>query len=565
MYIALSAGFFMKEIYHFDAIVVGSGISGGWAAKELCEKGLHTLMLERGEMVEHIKDYTHANKDPWELPHRNRLTQEEKKTYHIQCRHYSIGEDNKQYYVKDSENPYEEKQRYDWIRADVFGGRSLLWGRIAVRWSELDFNANLKDGYGVDWPIRYNDIAPWYDYVEKFIGINGKKEGIPHLPDGVFQSPMEMNCAEELVKQKIESRYSNIKLIHTRIANLTAPKDGRSACQLRNLCHRGCPYGAYFSSQSSTIPAALKTGRLTIKTGSIVNRIIYDENKGIATGVEVIDRQTLKTYVYTARIIFVNASTIATTHLLLSSACNRFPNGMGNDFDLVGRHLMDHHKGVSVTGEIEGMEDKYYFGKKPGGVYVPRFKNIDVQEKNFIRGYYFQGNGFRDVVSSGEIGVGLKESLTEPGPWKMRLMYYGETLPYAENRITINKNIKDVYGRPGLSIDCSFKENEKAIFKDAETTLQQIMHEIGLKNISVSSKMSAPGNSNHEMGTARMGHDEKSSVLNKWNQLHAVKNVFITDGSCMTSSNCINPSLTYMALTARAVDFAIRSLKKGEL
>jgi choline dehydrogenase-like flavoprotein len=555
----------MKEIYNFDAIVIGSGISGGWAAKELCEKGLKTLILERGEMVEHVKDYTHANKNPWELPHKNRLTQEEKKIYCIQSRHYSIGEDNKQYYTKDSENPYEEIQRFDWIRSDVFGGRSLLWGRISVRWSDLDFEANSKDGYGVDWPIRYKDIAPWYDYVEKFIGVSGKKEGIPQLPDGVFQPAMDMNCAEQVVKQKIESRYSNIKMIQARIANLTEPKDGRSSCQYRNLCHRGCPYGAYFSSQSSTIPAALKTNNLTIKTGAIVNRIIYDETKGIATGVEVIDRTTLKTYVYNARIIFVNASTVATAHLLLSSTSNRFQNGIGNDYDIVGRHLMDHHKGMSVTGEVEGYEDKYYYGKKPGGIYIPRFKNITTQEKNFLRGYYFQGNGFRDPVGSNTIGKELKESLTNLGPWKMRLMYYGETLPYKENRVTLNTNIKDVYGRPGLSIDCSFKENEKAIFKDAEETLKNMMEEIGLKNLSVSSAMSAPGNSNHEMGTARMGHDEKTSVLNKWNQVHAVKNIFITDGSCMTSSNCINPSLTYMALTARAADFAVRALKRGDL
>jgi choline dehydrogenase-like flavoprotein len=555
----------MKEIYNFDAIVIGSGISGGWAAKELCEKGLKTLILERGEMVEHVKDYTHANKNPWELPHKNRLTLEDKKIYRIQSRHYSIGEDNKQYYTKDSENPYEEIQRFDWIRSDVFGGRSLLWGRISVRWSDLDFEANSKDGYGVDWPIRYKDLAPWYDYVEKFIGVSGKKEGIPQLPDGVFQPAMKMNCAERVVKQKIESKYNNIKLIQARIANLTEPKDGRSSCQYRNLCHRGCPYGAYFSSQSSTIPAALKTNNLTIKTGAIVNRIIYDEAKGIAIGVEVIDRTTLKTYVYHARIIFVNASTVATAHLLLNSTSNRFQNGIGNDYDMVGRHLMDHHKGMSVTGEIEGYLDQYYYGKKPGGIYIPRFKNINTQEKSFLRGYYFQGNGFRDAVSNGEVGVALKERLTEPGPWKMRLMYYGETLPYAENRITLNKDIKDIYGRPGLTIDCSFKENEKAIFKDAEETLKNMMEEIGLKNLSVSSAMSAPGNSNHEMGTARMGHDEKTSVLNKWNQVHAVKNIFITDGSCMTSSNCINPSLTYMALTARAADYAVRALKRGEL
>ena len=556
----------MKENYHFDAIVIGSGISGGWAAKELCEKGLKTIVLERGTMVEHIKDYTHATKDPWELPHRNRLTEEEKKIYYVQSRHYSIGEDNKQYYVRDIDHPYEEKQRYDWVRADVFGGRSLLWGRISVRWNDIDFGANLKDGHGVDWPIRYKDIAPWYDYVEKFIGVNGTKEGLEILPDGQFQPGFEMNCAEKEVKKRLESQYSHIRLITTRTANLSAPLDGRSACQHRNLCHRGCPFGAYFSTQSSTLPAAAKTGNLTIRTGAVVNRILYDEKSGKASGVEVIDRETLKTYVYTADIIFLNASTLATAYILLNSTSSRFPNGMGNDFDIVGRHLMDHHKGLSITADIEGMEDKYTFGRRPGGVYIPRFKNIHTQEKDFIRGYYYQGNGYRESNSgSDEIGAGLKAAMTEPGKWKLRLSYYGETLPYAENRMTLNTNIKDIFGRPGMSIDCSFKENEKAIFKDAGNTIQQMLNDIGLKNVKVSGKMSAPGNANHEMGTARMGHDEKTSVLNKWNQLHAVKNLFITDGSSMASSNCINPSLTYMALTARAVDYALREMKKGNI
>jgi choline dehydrogenase-like flavoprotein len=556
----------MKENYHFDAIVIGSGISGGWAAKELCEKGLKTIILERGTMVEHIKDYTHATKDPWELPHRNRLTEEEKKIYYIQSRHYSIGEDNKQYYVRDIDHPYEEKQRYDWVRADVFGGRSLLWGRISVRWNDIDFGANLKDGHGVDWPIRYKDIAPWYDYVEKFIGVSGTKEGLEILPDGQFQPAFDMNCAEREVKKRLEDQYSHIRMIPTRTANLSAPVDGRSACQHRNLCHRGCPFGAYFSTQSSTLPAAAKTGNLTIRTGAVVNKILYDEKTGKASGVEVIDRETLKTYVYTANIIFLNASTLATAYILLNSTSNRFPNGMGNDFDIVGRHLMDHHKGLSITADIEGMEDKYTFGRRPGGVYIPRFKNIHTQEKNFIRGYYYQGNGYRENSSGAdEIGAGLKAAMTEPGKWKIRLSYYGETLPYAENRMTLNTDFKDIFGRPGMSIDCSFKDNEKAIFKDAGDTIQQILNDIGLKNVKVSGKMSAPGNANHEMGTARMGHDEKTSVLNKWNQLHAVKNLFITDGSAMASSNCINPSLTYMALTARAVDYALREMKKGNI
>ena len=563
----VSAVFFvMKENYHFDAIVIGSGISGGWAAKELCEKGLKTIVLERGTMVEHIKDYTHATKDPWELPHRNRLTEEEKKIYYVQSRHYSIGEDNKQYYVRDIDHPYVEKQRYDWVRADVFGGRSLLWGRISVRWNDIDFGANLKDGHGVDWPIRYKDIAPWYDYVEKFIGVTGTKEGLEILPDGQFQPAFEMNCAEREVKKRLEGKYSHMRLIPTRTANISQPLDGRSACQHRNLCHRGCPFGAYFSTQSSTLPAAAKTGNLTIRTGAVVNKILYDEKTGKASGVEVIDRETLQTYVYTANIIFLNASTLATAYILLNSTSSRFPNGMGNDFDIVGRHLMDHHKGLSITADVEGYEDKYTFGRRPGGVYIPRFKNIHTQEKDFLRGYYYQGNGYRESNSgSDEIGAGLKAAMTEPGKWKLRLSYYGETLPYAENRMTLNTDIKDIFGRPGMSIDCSFKENEKAIFKDAGDTIQQMLNDIGLKNVKVSGKMSAPGNANHEMGTARMGHDEKTSVLNKWNQLHAVKNLFITDGSSMTSSNCINPSLTYMALTVRAVDYALREMKKGNI
>lgn len=556
----------MPELYQFDAIVIGSGISGGWAAKELCERGLKTLVLERGSMVEHIRDYTTATKNPWDFPHRNSLTAEEKRTYPVQSRHYSIGEDNKHFYVNDLENPYEEKQRYDWIRADVFGGRSLLWGRIAVRWSDVDFQANQKDGHGIDWPIRYKDLAPWYDYVEKFIGVSGSREGLRILPDGIFQPPFEMNCAEKVVKHKIEKQFPSIKLIHTRVANLNAPLDGRSSCQHRNLCHRGCPYGAYFSTQSSTLPAAVKTGNLTIKTGAVVNRIIYDEQLQRATGVEVIDRETGKTYVYTATVIFLNASTLGTTSILLNSTSKRFPRGMGNDYDVVGRHLMDHHKGSYITAEVERLDDKYYFGRRPTGVYVPRFKNIDHQEEHFIRGYYYQGNAFRETgEETNDIGPALKAKSTEPGKWKIRLGYYGETLPYAENRATLHPDLKDIYGRPALSIDCSFKENEKAIFQDATQTMLGVFESIGLKNIEQSGRMSAPGNANHEMGTARMGYDEKTAVLNKWNQMHAVKNLFITDGSAMASSSCINPSLTYMALTARAVDYAVQEMKKRNI
>ena len=556
----------MKEQFHFDAIVIGSGISGGWAAKELCEKGLKTIILERGNMVEHIKGYETATKDLWEIQHANKLGKEDKKIYPVQTRHYSIGEDNKSFYVKDIENPYTEKQRYDWIRADVLGGRSLLWGRLTYRWNDIDFNANLQDGHGVDWPIRYKDLAPWYDHVEKFIGISGSKEGLKIVPDGIFQPPFEMNCAERKVKEKIEQIFPDRKLIHARCANITQPIDERSACQSRNLCHRGCPYGAYFSTQSSTLPAAAKTGNLQIKTGAVVNKIIYDEKLQKATGVEVIDRETLKTYVYTAKIIFLNASTIASTFILLNSTSNRFKHGIGNDFDLVGRHLMDHHKSPYINGEVEGLEDKYYFGRKPAGVFMPRFRNINKQEKDFLRGYNYQGGAYRErSADSSLIGLELKEALSYPGKWKMGFGYYGETLPYAENRVQLDHSIKDIYGRPGISIDCSFKENELKMHRDATETLTEMMSTIGLKNIGKHGNISSPGNANHEMGTARMGHDEKTSVLNKWNQLHAVKNIFITDGSCMASSSSVNPSLTYMALTARAVDFAVAELKRGNI
>jgi choline dehydrogenase-like flavoprotein len=549
----------------FDAIVIGSGITGGWAAKELTEKGLRTLLIERGRDVQHIKDYTTATKNPWDLTHRDNRSTADKETYPIQTRHYSIKEDNKHFYVLDKQNPYTEIQRYDWVRADVLGGRSLLWARMCFRWSDLDFEANAKDGYGVDWPIRYKDIAPWYDYVEKFVGISGKKDGIPHLPDSLFQAPMPLNCVEADIKSKIESKYSDRKLIHGRTANLTQQLPGRGACQYRNLCHRGCPYGAYFSTQSSTLPAAMATGKLTVKTGLIVNRVIYDEAKQKATGVEVIDRETNKTYIFEANLIFINASTVATTFLLLNSTSNRFPNGLGNDHDIVGRHLMDHHKSRGISGEVLGFRDKYYYGRRPTGVYIPRFVNVHAQTEKFLRGYGIQGGAYRGREKGEGIGADFKEAITEAGGWTVGFTAFGECLPYAENRITLNTDKKDHWGRPTLNMDANFKENEKAMQKDYEEKAAEMFESIGIQNIRFNGSMSHPGNANHEMGTARMGKDLKTSVLNKWNQMHAVKNVFITDGSSMASSSCVNPSLTYMALTARAVDYAVRELKKQNI
>lgn len=549
----------------FDAIVIGSGITGGWAAKELTEKGLRTLLIERGRDVQHIKDYTTATKNPWDLTHRDNRSVEDKETYPIQTRHYSIKEDNKHFYVLDKQNPYTESQRYDWVRADVLGGRSLLWARMCFRWSDLDFEANAKDGHGVDWPIRYKDIAPWYDYVEKFVGISGKKAGIPHLPDSLFQAPMPLNCVEADLKNKIEGKYSDRTLIHGRTANLTQQLPGRGSCQYRNLCHRGCPYGAYFSTQSSTLPAAMATGKLTVKTGMIVNRVIYDEAKQKATGVEVIDRETNKTYVFEANLIFINASTVATTFLLLNSTSNRFPNGLGNDHDIVGRHLMDHHKSRGISGEVSGFRDKYYYGRRPTGVYIPRFVNVHAQEEKFLRGYGIQGGAYRGREKGEGIGADFKEAITEAGGWTVGFTAFGECLPYAENRITLNTDKKDHWGRPTLNMDASFKENEKAMQKDYEEKAAEMFESIGIQNIRFNGSMSFPGNANHEMGTARMGKDPKTSVLNKWNQMHAVKNVFITDGSSMASSSCVNPSLTYMALTARAVDYAVSELKKQNI
>ena len=550
----------------YDAIVVGSGISGGWAAKELCEKGLKVLMLERGRHVEHIKDYPTATKDPWEFTHRLNLSEEDKKRNFIQSRHWSYREDNKHFYINDHENPYEETKRFDWIRGDIVGGRSLLWSRACYRWSDLDFEANLKDGIAIDWPIRYKDIAPWYDYAESFIGVSGNSDSIPHLPDGNFLPPFDMNVAEKYFKQKVETKFLDRKVIIGRSANLTKPVKGRGQCQARDLCHRGCPFGAYFSTNASTMPAAIATGNLTVRPHSLVNKVLYDEQKQRATGVEIIDTETKQTEEFFARIIFLNASTVATSFILLNSTSSRFPNGLGNGSDQVGRNLMDHHKGVSVSASVEGFEDIVTYGHRPTNIYIPRFRNIKEKTSDFLRGYNFGGSATRGRKQSNtSIGTELKEAITEPGQWRMGLYSFGECLPYADNRISLDHNKRDQWGRPLITIDCEFKENEKIMFYDIRNTGKEIMEAAGFKDIEVSGNMSFPGNANHEMGTARMGHDPKTSVLNQWNQLHEVPNVFITDGSCMTSGACVNPSLTYSALTARACDYAVEEMKRMNL
>ncbi|HAL82033.1 MAG TPA: GMC family oxidoreductase [Mucilaginibacter sp.] len=552
----------MKGTNTYDAIIVGSGITGGWAAKELCEKGLKVLLLERGGNVEH-PNYPTATKDPWEFPHRLHLSGEDKKVHYVQSRHWSFREDNKHFYINDQENPYDETKRFDWIRGNVVGGRSLLWSRACYRWSDLDFEANLKDGIATDWPIRYKDIAPWYDYVESFIGVSGNADGIPQLPDGIFQPPFEMNAVEKFFKGKIEKAYSDRKVIIGRTANLTKPVPGRGHCMARDLCHRGCPFGAYFSTNASTFPAAYATGNLTVRPHSLVNKVIYNEQKQRATGVEIIDTETNESMVYNARLIFLNAATIATAFILLNSVSSRFPNGLGNGSDQVGRNLMDHHKGLSASASVGGFENSYYYGRRPTNIYIPRFKNVDKREPGFLRGYHYGGAAFRGRGNGYDgIGAPLKESLTEPGGWNVDLYAFGECLPYADNRVTLNHDKTDKWGRPLLSINCEFKENEKAMHEDLGTTAAEMLERAGLKDISISNEISYPGNANHEMGTARMGLDPKTSVLNSFNQMHEVKNVFITDGSCMASSSCVNPSLTYMALTARTCDYAVNEMRK---
>lgn len=557
-----------SETNTYDAIVIGSGITGGWAAKELCEKGLKTLVLERGRNVEHIKDYPTATKSPWELPHRGQVPLKVLEENPIASSCYAFDEGTQHFFVKDNEHPYKQIKPFHWIRGYQVGGKSLIWGRWTQRWSDMDFEANAKEGIAVDWPIRYKDIAPWYSYVEKFVGISGNRDGIPHLPDGEFQPPMEMNCIEKHFKTSIEKNYTDRKLITSRTANLTTGLPGRAPCQYRNLCARGCPYGAYFSSNSSTLPAAMATNNLTLQSHAVVESIIYDEQTKKAKGVRVIDAIDKKATEYYAKIIFINAGTINSTLLLLNSTSSRFPNGLGNDNDVLGRYLMDHNYRGSFGGSHDGFQDQYYYGRKPTGVYLPRFRNVgkDIQ-KNFLRGYAFAAGGSRrtGVPSEESLGANFKEALTKPGVWDLWMTGMGECLPYAENKITLSKDKKDEWGIPQIEIDFEFKDNELKMLDDILSSGAEMLEKAGFKNVEAYDTKQPPGLGIHEMGTARMGRDPKTSILNAHNQVWDVKNVFVTDGACMTSSACQNPSLTYMALTARAVDYAVSELKKRNI
>jgi choline dehydrogenase-like flavoprotein len=552
----------------YDAIVVGSGISGGWAAKELTEKGLKVLMLERGAPHEHIKDYKSANKNPWEFEHRGKTTFQQQKDYPVVHRGWAAQEQVMDAWTNEKDCPYTEVKPFTWWRSYRMGGRSLLWGRQSYRWSDLDFEANKKDGYGIDWPIRYKDIAPWYDYVEKFAGISGSTEGLPQLPDGQFLPPMELNVVEKDVAARIKEKFKR-HLIIGRVANLTAPVAGRTQCQFRNRCWEGCPFGGYFSTQSSTLPAAMATGNLTVRPFSIVTKVIYDKNTKKATGVEVLDAETNKTFEYYSKIVFLNASALNSVWILMNSATDVWPAGLGSSSGELGHNIMDHHYNLGASGLIEGYEDKTVYGRRANGFYIARFANLNDDKRDFLRGYGYQGAASREnwsrEIAEMNIGAGFKEAIAEPGSWTIGATGFGEILPYHENKMTLDKNVKDKWGLPVLSMDAELKENEYKMRKAIVNDLVAMLEAAGAKNINTYDSGHAIGHGIHEMGTARMGKDSKTSVLNSYNQVWDAKNVFITDGACMTSSACQNPSLTYMALTARAAGFAVSELKKGNI
>ncbi len=560
-----------KDEVSYDAIVVGSGISGGYAAMELCNKGYKVLMLERGRMIKH-GEYPTANLDTWDLEFQNKVPREEIAAHYSKQNRLSwwVKQDNKHWINKDDEYGYEEKQRFDWIRGHHVGGRSIMWGRHCYRWSDLDFEANLKEGIAIDWPIRYADIAPWYSYAEKFVGIQGKKEGLAHLPDGEFLPPFDLNCAEDHFKQAVEKAFPERRITPGRTANLTKyiPElhhGTRGQCQARDRCWRGCPFGGYFSSLSSTIPVANDTGNFTLLANSIVHSIIFDDATQRATGVRVIDSETKETKEYFSRVVFCNASTIGSTAILLNSKSERFPEGLGNDSGELGHNMMDHHYGMGGSATFEGMEDKYYKGRKPnGGFYIPRFRNIDqaTKQPDYLRGFGYQGGIARFNNLDAPLGIELKQSAMTPGPWKMYATCFGELLPYHENRMELSADQVDQYGIPTLVFDAGLKENETKLREDGVNCLAEMMEAAGFTDIQTHNEPTAVGAAIHEMGTARMGRDPKTSVLNKWNQVHAVPNVFVTDGSFMTSSGTQNPSITYMAMTARAVDYMDKMMKR---
>ncbi|HEY6060828.1 MAG TPA: GMC family oxidoreductase [Gemmatimonadales bacterium] len=555
---------------NYDAIVVGSGISGGWAAKELTEKGLRVLLLERGKNVEHVEDYLNASKGPWEYPHRGGRTKALERAYPVLKRDYPLNEKNLDWWASDQDSPYTEVKRFDWYRGYQVGGRSLTWGRQSYRWSNFDFEGNARDGIAVDWPIRYKDLAPWYDHVERHAGISGSREGLPQLPDGQFQPPMALNCGESLIAGRLAHLFDGRRhIIPGRTANLTEALPDRAPCQYRNACWLGCPLGAYFSTQSSTLPAAMATGRLTLRPFAIVTEVLYDRDRKRATGVRVLDAVTGQTTDYTARVVFLCASTLNSTWLLMRSATNVWPGGLGSSSGELGHNLMDHHFRVGAQGTIEGLEDKYYRGRRPTGFYIPRYRNLFGDKREYLRGFGYQGGASRQGWSRAvaELGVGgaFKDAMAQPGGWTIGATAFGEMLPNHANQVTLDRSRKDKWGLPVLAIDCATGENERLMRRDMMHDMAEMLEATGVKNVQTYDRESFPGMGIHEMGTARMGRDPKTSVLNAHNQVWDALNVFVTDGSCMVSTACQNPSLTYMAITARAADFAVNQMKRHSL
>lgn len=563
----------MSTINTFDAIVIGSGISGGWAAKEFCEKGLKTLVLERGRNVEHKKDYPTMTSAPWEMPHRNQIPLADKLENPVVNKCYAYKEDTAHFFVKDTEHPYIQEKPFDWVRGYQVGGKSLIWARQTQRWSKYDFEGPGRDGFAVDWPIRYDDIDPWYSYVERFVGISGNKDGVETLPDGEFLPPWEMNCVEKEIRDRIVAEFKDRHVMIGRCAHLTQPQEhhlqqGRGQCMARNQCYRGCPFGAYFSSNSATLPAAAATGNLTLRPDSVVHSIIYDDQKGKVTGVRIVDRHTKEVSEYFAKVIFLNAAALNSNLILLNSKSARFPNGLGNDNGLLGKYVAFHNYRGNISASYEGHEDSFYFGRRPTAVMMPNFRNVKAQEMDFLRGYmtfYTAGRGGWGGAGDAPFGEEFKEKNSVPGPWGVFMMMQGETIPKETNFVSLSDTENDEWGIPLLKIKVDYDENDEKILRDFFEQGTAMLEKAGCKNIRTSDSMQAPGLDIHEMGGVRMGKDLETSLLNGWNQMHLCKNVFVTDGACMTSTGTQNPSITYMALTARAVDYAVKSLKEGLL
>ena len=559
-----------KEQQTYDAIVIGSGMSGGWAAKELCDQGFSTLVLERGKDVVHLKDYPTATMPPWEFPHHGRIPEAEKSANPVLSRCYAYSEASEHFFVKDNEHPYVQEKPFDWIRGYQVGGKSLLWARQTQRWSRFEFEAPARDGFAVDWPIRYSDLAPWYSHVEKFAGISGNKDGLETLPDGEFLPPWEMNCVEKEIQQKIMHHFPDRSVIQGRCAHLTKPNEihiqqGRGSCQARNMCERGCPFGGYFSSNSSTLPWAKKTGNLSLRPNSVVHSIIYDEQKQKAVGVRVIDAITHTATEYFARIIFVNASCLNSNLVLLNSTSSRFPNGLGNDNGLLGKYIAFHNYRGKVTASYDGPADKYYYGRRPTQVMMPNFRNVHKQDMDFLRGYMVHYSAGRGRAGADGIGAAFKEAITEAGDWSIFMMMQGETIPKESNHVRLSKDKQDAWGIPLLVTSVGYDDNDDKVVKDFLEQGSLMLEKAGCTNIKKQDTGQAPGLDIHEMGGIRMGKDPATSLLNEHNQLHHCKNVFVTDGACMVSTGTQNPSLTYMAMTARAANFAVAEMKKGNL